>query len=182
MSRRRVTARSNGDDGSHSHTLDDGAKLDDPPHLSTSSPSASDSTSTDGIAEKSRMPYSKKSWIVFALASGACAAFNGVFAKLYVTLELEAPLSVISRTPLINCLNRTTTELTTSIAASIAKFLHLGPENHVVEYIVRAVRTLDIAPLVPRSISSAMLRNSTYFLYPTLHLPSIAASSVATSS
>jgi hypothetical protein len=28
----------------------------------------------------------RSQWIFFAVASGACAAFNGVFAKLYVSL------------------------------------------------------------------------------------------------
>jgi hypothetical protein len=30
------------------------------------------------------------SWLVLAIASGACAAFNGVFAKLYVSAFLTA--------------------------------------------------------------------------------------------
>ncbi|MCJ1386682.1 hypothetical protein MMC17_009808 [Xylographa soralifera] len=57
----------------------------------------------------------KNSWMVFAVASGTCAAFNGVFAKL------------------------TTTELTTSIAAAIAGFLHLGEGSRVVEVAIRAI-------------------------------------------
>ncbi|MCJ1414039.1 hypothetical protein MMC32_000364 [Xylographa parallela] len=57
----------------------------------------------------------KSSWMVFAVASGTCAAFNGVFAKL------------------------TTTDLTTSIAAAIAGFLHLGEGSRVVEVAVRAI-------------------------------------------
>ena len=28
----------------------------------------------------------RSAWMVFAVASGTCAAFNGVFAKLYVAL------------------------------------------------------------------------------------------------
>jgi hypothetical protein len=39
-------------------------------------------TEMDNLSRKSQ-------WIILALASGACAAFNGVFAKLYVI-----PLSV----------------------------------------------------------------------------------------
>ncbi|KAL1879761.1 hypothetical protein Daus18300_001598 [Diaporthe australafricana] len=54
-------------------------------------------------------------WIVLALASGACAAFNGVFAKL------------------------TTGDATTSFARSIAGFLHLDSVEGFFEYIVRAV-------------------------------------------
>ena len=34
-------------------------------------------------AKKMENLSSKSQWIVLALASGACAAFNGVFAKLY---------------------------------------------------------------------------------------------------
>lgn len=33
-------------------------------------------------------------WIVLAIASGACAAFNGVFAKLYVNGRVLTPLSL----------------------------------------------------------------------------------------
>ncbi|MCJ1282934.1 hypothetical protein MMC26_002260 [Xylographa opegraphella] len=54
------------------------------------------------------------SWMLFAVASGTCAAFNSVFAKL------------------------TTTELTTSIAAAIAGLLHLEG-SRVVEVAVRAI-------------------------------------------
>lgn len=54
-------------------------------------------------------------WIVLAVASGACAAFNGVFAKL------------------------TTTELTTSFAQGVARVLHLDAVEEAIEYIVRAV-------------------------------------------
>ncbi|RDW69487.1 hypothetical protein BP6252_08507 [Coleophoma cylindrospora] len=57
----------------------------------------------------------KTQWILLAVASGACAAFNGVFAKL------------------------TTTELTTSFATSIANLLGLGNGEKVVEVIVRAI-------------------------------------------
>lgn len=30
-------------------------------------------------------------WVVLAIASGACAAFNGVFAKLCVPLRISSP-------------------------------------------------------------------------------------------
>ena len=39
--------------------------------------------------------------------------------------------------------HRTTTELTTSFANNISTLLHLGNGNHVVEYLIRAVRTLN---------------------------------------
>ncbi|KAI0109851.1 hypothetical protein F4814DRAFT_380631 [Daldinia grandis] len=53
-------------------------------------------------------------WIVFAIASGACAAFNGVFAKL------------------------TTNELSTHIAQGISRFFGLTDLERVVEVVVRA--------------------------------------------
>ncbi|CAG8982541.1 hypothetical protein HYALB_00002323 [Hymenoscyphus albidus] len=57
----------------------------------------------------------KSQWIALAVMSGACAAFNGVFAKL------------------------TTTELTTTFATWIASLFGLGKGEKVVEYIVRAI-------------------------------------------
>ncbi|KAL2066504.1 hypothetical protein VTL71DRAFT_2575 [Oculimacula yallundae] len=57
----------------------------------------------------------KSQWIVLALASGGCAAFNGVFAKL------------------------TTTELTTSFATWVANTIGLGSVEGGVEVIVRAI-------------------------------------------
>ncbi|KAK4204919.1 hypothetical protein QBC40DRAFT_271999 [Triangularia verruculosa] len=55
----------------------------------------------------------RNQWIVYALASGACAAFNGVFAKL------------------------TTTELTTTLSMWIARLLGLEKAEGVVEVGVR---------------------------------------------
>ncbi|PVH83547.1 hypothetical protein DL98DRAFT_412673 [Cadophora sp. DSE1049] len=57
----------------------------------------------------------KSQWIVLALASGGCAAFNGVFAKL------------------------TTTELTTSFATWIANSIGLGSVEGGVEVVIRAI-------------------------------------------
>ncbi|KAH7370354.1 hypothetical protein BKA65DRAFT_15526 [Rhexocercosporidium sp. MPI-PUGE-AT-0058] len=57
----------------------------------------------------------KSQWIVLALASGGCAAFNGVFAKL------------------------TTTELTTSFATWVANTIGLGSVEGGVEVVVRAI-------------------------------------------
>ncbi|KAK3182385.1 hypothetical protein K4F52_006388 [Lecanicillium sp. MT-2017a] len=54
-------------------------------------------------------------WIFFAIASGACAAFNGAFAKL------------------------TTTELTTSLSDKIAGAFGLSEFEKPVEYVVRAM-------------------------------------------
>ncbi|KAL2267052.1 hypothetical protein VTJ83DRAFT_4329 [Remersonia thermophila] len=55
----------------------------------------------------------RNQWILLALASGACAAFNGVFAKL------------------------TTTELTTSLSSRISSLLGLDKAENVVEWVVR---------------------------------------------
>jgi len=52
-------------------------------------------------------------WIVLAVSSGACAAFNGVFAKL------------------------TTTALTSTLSSHIATLLSLSPSNSIVEFLVR---------------------------------------------
>ncbi|GAB1319110.1 Transmembrane protein 42 [Madurella fahalii] len=57
----------------------------------------------------------RNQWIVFALASGACAAFNGVFAKL------------------------TTTELTASFSLAIARVFGLESIEGVVEFVVRCI-------------------------------------------
>ncbi|KAI1412260.1 hypothetical protein F5Y13DRAFT_163962 [Hypoxylon sp. FL1857] len=76
-------------------------------------------TSGDGLVSSGAdlaMPSwtARNRWIVFAVASGACAAFNGVFAKL------------------------TTNELSTRIAQGISGFLGLTNSEGVVEVIVRA--------------------------------------------
>ncbi|KAM3556073.1 hypothetical protein ARSEF4850_005703 [Beauveria asiatica] len=57
-------------------------------------------------------------WIVFAIASGVCAAFNGAFAKL------------------------TTTELTTSLSNGISNLVGLSEYKPIVEYLVRAMWSL----------------------------------------
>ncbi|KAK3954495.1 hypothetical protein QBC32DRAFT_336164 [Pseudoneurospora amorphoporcata] len=58
---------------------------------------------------------SRNQWIVLAVASGACAAFNGAFAKL------------------------TTTELTSTFSEAIARLLHLTEEEKMIEVIVRGI-------------------------------------------
>ncbi|KAF2630978.1 hypothetical protein BU25DRAFT_418633 [Macroventuria anomochaeta] len=63
------------------------------------------------------LPRTKTAWLFFAITSGACAAFNGVFAKL------------------------TTTELTSSWSSSLAAAFGLGPSNKFFEYALRAVFT-----------------------------------------
>ncbi|KAI9774307.1 MAG: hypothetical protein M1840_004201 [Geoglossum simile] len=59
-------------------------------------------------------------WIPIAIASGLCAAANGMFAKLTGD-------------------DRTTTALTTSIAGAIAHFVGLSRENKIMEFGIRAV-------------------------------------------
>ncbi|GAB0138773.1 hypothetical protein EsDP_00006996 [Epichloe bromicola] len=60
-------------------------------------------------------PGTRTQWIMYAIASGACAAFNGVFAKL------------------------TTTTLTSTLSTSIARLLHLTAYENVVEVIIRGI-------------------------------------------
>lgn len=48
-------------------------------------------THTARAAEVDGMSWAERNhWIVLAVASGACAAFNGVFAKLYVVPKEES--------------------------------------------------------------------------------------------
>ncbi|KAL6902791.1 hypothetical protein GGI43DRAFT_352970 [Trichoderma evansii] len=74
--------------------------------------------STSPAAEKMDVEESsswRKHWMFFAVASGACAAFNGVFAKL------------------------TTTQLTTSLSNGIARGLGIADHEKIVEVVVRAI-------------------------------------------
>ena len=50
------------------------------------------SASAQGLKMSSR----RSQWLVFAVTSGACAACNGVFAKLYVRLALDRGRSLVS--------------------------------------------------------------------------------------
>ncbi|KAI9724045.1 MAG: hypothetical protein M1812_000763 [Candelaria pacifica] len=91
----------------------------DSPHepLLPSNTRSQDSQSTDEATTSptSRTMSRKTQWLALAIASGACAAFNGVFAKL------------------------TTTELTSTWAGTISGGLGLSPENKVVEVAIRAM-------------------------------------------
>jgi hypothetical protein len=63
----------------------DGATLSQRPLSTSSQDQSSQEERTEDDERKEMENLSGKSqWIVLALASGACAAFNGVFAKLYV--------------------------------------------------------------------------------------------------
>jgi len=57
-----------------------------PPSQNRSSQDPQEERSEDDQAKAMENLSRKSQWIVLALASGACAAFNGVFAKLYVIL------------------------------------------------------------------------------------------------
>lgn len=74
---------------------------------------------------------SSSSWLLAAILSGACAAFNGVFAKLYALTY--APRSYT------NGVESTTTDLTASWANRLAALFSLNPKNRVVELAIRAV-------------------------------------------
>jgi len=80
----------------------------------------------------------KPAWLVLAIASGACAAFNGVFAKLYVH-QIKFLKIPSANANTITILFRTTTELTTSWASAISRGLHLSPSNKIVEFFIRGV-------------------------------------------
>ncbi|RYP16854.1 hypothetical protein DL765_004875 [Monosporascus sp. GIB2] len=97
-------------------------------------------------------------WIVFAVASGACAAFNGVFAKLSVPpclltsagpvgtgsgrcspaawlSEFYCSVSVCTANPV----DRTTNDLTTDLARGISRVLGLKTSEGIIEILVRCV-------------------------------------------
>ncbi|KAL6719314.1 hypothetical protein ACLMJK_003553 [Lecanora helva] len=73
-------------------------------------PPPSSSPNNDASTQKGKI-----TWIPLAILSGACAAINGVFAKL------------------------TTTELTSSWASAISTSLSLSSTNKVVEFLIRAL-------------------------------------------
>ena len=110
-------------------------------------------------------------WVALALASGACAAFNGVFAKLYFFLSSHHAHHFL---PLVFChpvnrlliqsrssLSSTTTELTTHLSQALARLIGLNAAESVVEVAVRGVRclityiTFSISRLLNMSSASA---------------------------
>jgi hypothetical protein len=145
--------------------------------------SSSRSSAQASQGEAPKMDLQNKSrrsqWIFLAVTSGACAAFNGVFAKLYVASsrcslfhdtflcihggkdisrgltenevegEEEEVLfqyfgQLVQLLILADIFPRTTTELTTSFATSIANLVGLGNAEKFVEVIVRAVSSIDL--------------------------------------
>ncbi|KAK8147164.1 hypothetical protein G3M48_002064 [Beauveria asiatica] len=86
------------------------------PTAAQSSRSSSDEPMTTTTESDTASQWSTQTqWIVFAIASGVCAAFNGAFAKL------------------------TTTELTTSLSNGISNLVGLSEYKPIVEYVVRAM-------------------------------------------
>ncbi|RYP37212.1 hypothetical protein DL767_003031 [Monosporascus sp. MG133] len=72
----------------------------------------------------------RNQWVVFAVASGACAAFNGVFAKLLVS-------SCLLASALGDAI--TTNDLTTHLARGISRILGLETSESIIEVVVRCV-------------------------------------------
>ncbi|KAI9713143.1 MAG: hypothetical protein M1820_001128 [Bogoriella megaspora] len=60
-------------------------------------------------------PKPRAQWLIYAIASGGCAALNGVFAKL------------------------TTTAQTSHLSSSLAVLLHLSPSNRIIDFLLRAL-------------------------------------------
>jgi hypothetical protein len=88
-------------------------------------------------------PETSTPWQAVALASGTCAAFNGVFAKLCVS-----PLCMIPLT-----LPRTTADATATLVSSLSRAASLDQYEQVLEYALRAV-------LVPSSPTSCDLHSN----------------------
>lgn len=87
-------------------------------------------------------------WLALAAASGACAAFNGVFAKLWGNPLLSTYLRKRrADPPLLVIIFSTTTDLTSSWASAISAGLGLASTNKAVEFVIRAVR---LVPFVLR--------------------------------
>ncbi|KAK8090601.1 hypothetical protein PG994_000106 [Apiospora phragmitis] len=97
---------------------------------------------TTTAAPSSSSWATRNQWIVLAVASGACAAFNGVFAKLYVYVLafvlLLSPYTSFHPTPL-HVFHRTTNNLTTQIAEVVSGVLGLSNMEQPIEYVVRAI-------------------------------------------
>lgn len=71
-------------------------------------------TPKEHIATLQKLLRRQPVWIILAVSSGACAAINGVFAKL------------------------TTTTLTSSWSAGLAALFGLSPDNNVINFLLRA--------------------------------------------
>ncbi|KAM3519305.1 hypothetical protein NHJ13051_007596 [Beauveria bassiana] len=98
-----ATTRSKQPTAARSSSSSSSSSSNEPTIMTTTEPAAAGQWST------------RTQWIVFAIASGVCAAFNGAFAKL------------------------TTTELTTSLSNFISNLVGLSEYKSIVEYVIRAV-------------------------------------------
>jgi hypothetical protein len=63
-------------------TLSSSASSSAPPGIASSAPRSDSDDAEDGVEMDLSNLSRRSQWIVLAVASGACAAFNGVFAKL----------------------------------------------------------------------------------------------------
>lgn len=89
----------------------------------------------------------KTPWLALAAASGACAAFNGVFAKLYILYLIPKPMvhklmqheNVYTQLISFPSNSSTTTSLTSAWSSAIASFFGLAPTNRFIEFSIRAV-------------------------------------------
>lgn len=131
---------------------DSSSSSSSPPALDERLPLLPNTNEEDGLSPKDdKMGWVRQNkWIVLAIASGACAAFNGVFAKLYVRTQSPRLTHLPAEALTISTFCRTTTELTTSFAQGVARVLHLDSAGNVIEYIVRAVSHHDSYPIPHR--------------------------------
>ncbi|KAM3452490.1 hypothetical protein MY3296_004514 [Beauveria thailandica] len=107
----------------------------------TAAQSSSDepmTTTTTTESDTASQWSTQTQWIVFAIASGVCAALNGAFAKL------------------------TTTELTTSLSNGISNLVGLSEYKPIVEYVVRAV---SINPPPPFTMVKSKLTTKNFFFF-----------------
>ncbi|KAG6088106.1 hypothetical protein E4U15_006755 [Claviceps sp. LM218 group G6] len=87
-----------------------------PASMTPPSPPPSGSSSASASASRGlTRTRTRNPWVLYAMASGACAAFNGVFAKL------------------------TTTSLTSTLSSSIAHLLHLPGYHNAFEVLIRGI-------------------------------------------
>ncbi|KAG6286016.1 hypothetical protein E4U09_006935 [Claviceps aff. purpurea] len=87
-----------------------------PASMTPPSPPPSGSSSESASASRGlTRTRTRNPWVLYAMASGACAAFNGVFAKL------------------------TTTSLTSTLSSSIAHLLHLPGYHNAFEVLIRGI-------------------------------------------
>lgn len=115
-----------------------------PPLISTQEPPSS----SRPPSEKSILSL-QSPWLALAAASGACAAFNGVFAKLCVSFKSFSfsPRFWTADSCRRRCkklteghtLYSTTTELTSSWSSAIATTIGLSASNRFIEFLIRAV-------------------------------------------